>query len=227
MKKWLVILVMLFISAGVFAQEHYNSSGKKGNTSYKPNQKEKGFNTDKLIFGGGIGGGMGSGSVAVMVSPIIGYRITDYFSAGVSLGYMYWHQKDYFGVYNTNTSSYDLFNLNAHTFAPGVWTRFVPLDFLFVHLEYEHNLMTFKNYEFGSNNQPNSFREWQSVPCLLVGGGYRQPITDRASFVIYGLYDVLQNIPSNMRTDPSTGTRYSISPYARRLDIRMGVNFGF
>lgn len=227
MKKYIAIILMMLISVGVFAQEQYNSSGKKGNASYKPNQKQKGFNKDRLIFGGGLAGGMGNNNIALMVSPMIGYRITDYFSAGISLGYMYGHQKDYFGVYNTNTSSYDLYNRNAHTFAPGVWTRFVPFDFMFVHVEYEHNIMTFKNYEMGTNNATLSYRDWQNVPCLLIGGGYRQPITDRASLVIYGLYDVLQNIPSNMRTDPSSGNRYSISPYARRLDIRMGLNFGF
>src|SRR5690606_5541534 len=99
-------------------------------------------------------------------------RLTDYFSVGVSLGYMYFHVKDYFGVYNTSIANFDLYNLNAHSFAPGVWTRFVPLDFLFVHLEYEHNMSTFKEYELGQGNTTHSFRQWQTASCLLVGGGF-------------------------------------------------------
>jgi hypothetical protein len=49
------------------------------------------------------------------------------------------------------------------------------------------------------------------VPSMLVGGGIRQPITERVSFVGIILYDVLKD---------------KNSPY-RGIDLRFGVNVGF
>ena len=226
MKKIILsALIGIVCSSAAIAQETYNSSGRGGAAKYKENQQKKGFDINRLIFGGGLGFGMGTGSLSFGISPVVGYRITDNFSAGISLGYQYLRVKDYFPVLNYRTANYDLYNLNANTFSGGVWARYVIWQNLFAHVEFENNYSTYKDY-FSDQDGVFSERINQYVPCLLLGGGFRQPISDNASFVIMALYDVLQDIPGNTRVDQQ-GNKYSVSPYANRLDFRVGFNIGF
>jgi hypothetical protein len=118
------------------------------------------------------------------------------------------------------------YNLNNHLFIPGIWTRLVPFGNFFTHFEFENNISTYKYYDIGANMEIYKKRTTESIPCLLLGGGLRQPINENSSFVTYVLYDVLQNIPANKRT-LSNGQVVSRSPYARTIDIRVGLNIGF
>ena len=85
---------------------------------------------------------------------------------------------------------------------------------LFVHAEYEHNFMSFTDYRFdlNGNGTIESYKLKYNSPALLLGLGYRQPVSDNASFVILALYDVIQD---------------KYSPYYRRIDLRIGLNVGF
>lgn len=228
MKRILVALMFCLSAAGTQAQEIYNSSGRAGKANFRENAEKKGFDANKLIFGGGVGFGMGTGIISFGVSPIIGYRITDRFAAGISLGYQYYRVKDFLPAFNRQTAFYDYYNLNQSMFSGGVWARYVVWDNIFLHSEFEYNLTTYNDYP--PNNLPGigyeKTRVSYGVPCLLLGGGYRQPVGEHMSFVIMALYDVLQDIPSNQRTD-NMGRKYSISPYADRLEVRVGVNIGF
>lgn len=227
MKRIILLALTAILALGnVQAQEVYNSSGKRGEAKYKANQQKKGFDVNRLIFGGGLGFGMGNGSISFGISPVVGYRITDNFSAGISLGYQYFRIKDYIPVYNPNSSNYEFYNFNSNMFSGGVWARYVIWQNIFAHVEFENNYTTYKDYYYDQRGV-NSERISQYVPCLLLGGGFRQPIGENASFVVMALYDALQNIPSNTRVDPSNNQRYSISPYANRLDFRVGFNIGF
>jgi hypothetical protein len=51
-----------------------------------------------------------------------------------------------------------------------------------------------------------------NAPSLLIGGGIKQPLTDRVSILFMGLYDVLQD---------------QHSPYKGSLAFRFGVVVGF
>ena len=210
------------------AQQTYRSSGTKSQSTAARDNSKKGFDASRLIYGGGLFGGCGSNVISIGVSPIAGYRITDFWSAGISLGYKYFFYRDYFSVYNYDWQRYEEYNLNNHIFVPGVWTRLRVFRNIFTHFEFENVISTYKAYDIDYNNnfKHYSFRKTESVPCLLVGGGLRQPINEHSSFVMYALYDVLQNIPGNVRTAPN-GTRLSRSPYARTIDIRVGLNIGF
>jgi hypothetical protein len=232
-KKCLLLSVCILIGTmsywgNLHAQQSYRSSS--GNASKKPtsSQQKKGFDIDRLIYGGGMFGGGGNNSIAIGLSPMVGYRITDFWSAGISLGYRYFYTKDYFRLYNNTWQRHDYYNLNQHIFTPGVWTRLRVFKNIFTHFEFENVVTSFKYYEAVPQNnfEHIGYRITDNVPCLLVGGGLRQPLGDNSSFVFYGLYDVLQNV--NMRQDPNNPNRnISRSPYARTLDIRVGVNFGF
>ncbi|HET8574128.1 MAG TPA: hypothetical protein VFL76_09675 [Edaphocola sp.] len=228
MKKIILSLLMVcFLATTLHAQVIYNSSGKKGEAQYKQNAQKEGFDPHKLIFGGGFGFGFGSGSLTLSISPVAGYRFTDRFSAGLRLGYQYNWIKDGQYVINGMSGMVEAKNFNYHIIGPGVWTRFIVWNNIFLHAAYEYNIFTYKSYNT-TYTMPgtSSYRAWDHANSLLLGIGLRQPVSDNASFVLMVGYDVLQNISSNMRTDVY-GQKYSISPYAGTLDVRIGFNIGF
>ena len=199
----------------VKAQENaelvYSSSGKPVNAKNNRNKKT-GFDASRIIFGGGLG--LGFGSVTnVSVAPIVGYRITDNFSAGIGMGYQYVRVKDYYPVYDkNNTVIYKPYTANIYS--PSVWTRYVIWKNIFAHLEYEHNFMSFKEYY---NNYSVTLDILDrtvkyNAPSLLLGGGFRQPVSDRVSIVFMGLYDVIQD---------------KYSPYKGTIAFRFGIVAGF
>jgi long-subunit fatty acid transport protein len=205
----------LIMAIGASAQETYTSSGKRPGT--KRRVQEKGFDPQKLIVGGGLGLGFGD-ITSIAVSPVIGYRFTDKISAGIGLGFQYYRVKDYFLVYNGVSGQQEYFPLKSTFFYPSIWGRYVIYNNIFVHLEAEYDMQKFKAYE--TDSDPNSstyglpvpYNVTFNSPALLVGGGLRQPITDRSSLVIIALYDVIQD---------------KYSPYKNRIDFRIGFNVGF
>ena len=78
---------MVLVGYTASAQEVYTSSGRPANAK-KKEEKQKGFDISRLVVGGGIGLGFGD-ITSISVSPMVGYRITDNFSAGVGFGYQY------------------------------------------------------------------------------------------------------------------------------------------
>lgn len=227
MKKMILAACMSVLFFGVQAQETYNSSGRQGAPRFKENKQVKGFDPHRLIFGGGLSAGFSGGTLILGVSPLAGYRITDRLSAGVRLGYLYNWIKDGQGYINGVTGAVELENVNYHLFSPGIWARFLVWNNIFVHTEFEYNIYSYKSY--ATTYQDPGFtseRLFDKAPSLLLGLGYRQPVSDNASFVIEVYYDVLQDIPANQRTD-IYGNTYSISPYAGRIDFRVGFNIGF
>lgn len=224
--KIFFILGILFGGFHSNAQVIYNSSGKPGEAKYAKNKTIKGFDPNKLIFGGGFTAGAATGIFNIGITPIVGYRITDRFSAGVSLGYQYQWVKDGQQIMDNLTGQYVIKNFNYHRISTGIWSRFIVWNNIFLAAEYEHNFFTYKDY-FYTQTGVGVRRKWDNAPSLLLGGGIRQPITDNASFVIQVFYDALQNIPANQRTDPYSNTQYSISPYANTLGFKVGINIGF
>jgi len=198
----LLALCILLVSVSN-AQQTYNSSGGRSNAQ-KKKKEQKGFDPQKLIFGGGLS--LGLGTVTTLgVSPIIGYRITDRVSAGIGMGYQYMRIKDYYA------SGYDY---KASILYPSAWARCLVFRNFFVQAEFEHDFQTFNNYEFdpGGSGAVVTVKEKYDNNALLLGAGLRQPVTQNSSFVIMGLYDVIQ--------DPN-------SPYLGQIDFRFGFNVGF
>lgn len=229
MSKIALIIVALTFSIVAGAQDRYNSSGKSGKGMSKAHST-KGFDPSRLVYGGNIALGFGT-ITNIYIAPSIGYRISDKFAAGISLGYNYFRQKngDYSVNINTQEVKYTAFTQSIYT--GGVWARYVIIPNLMVQTEFEANNISYYNYNkppiVDANGWQRTAKSRMTIPSLLVGGGLRQPIGENASMYIMAMYDVLQNIPSNMRTDANTGERYSISPYARRIDFRIGYTIGF
>lgn len=214
MKKIIFTLLVSTLAFSTYAQEIYSSSGKPLNENNKTTdeEEEKGFNPNNMIFGGGFVLGAGGGVTNIGISPIIGYRFTERLSAGIGLGYQYLSVKNY-DAYIDNTGASRSYTLKTSIYSGSIWSRFVVWQNVFLHVEPE---MIFWNrvnnvYYDAVANKVVEDKKNLFVPRLLLGGGLRQPISDRVSFVATALYDVIQ--------DPN-------SPY-NGFDIRFGVVAGF
>lgn len=217
-RSLLTILTVAALAISANAQDVYSSSGQPLNRNKSNVKSDKLIDPQRIVFGGWGNFGIGSGVTNIGITPVLGYRITDGFSAGIGFGYQYLRVKDYFQVpveiLPTGESVWGFKNLNAHFYAPSVWMRHIIWNNIFAHVEYEHNITSYKKYEANVLSDPpfDETNVTESVPCLLVGAGIRQPLGARASIVFMLLYDVLQ--------DPQ-------SPYYQTFAIRAGVNFGF
>lgn len=180
MKRVLLFLYLLLCSGIGFSQseEDISDAGLK----------------DRIYFGGNLGLQFGT-ITNIEVSPLVGYRFTNDFSAGMGITYIYFKQKIAgFDDFETNIYGYRFFarhNLQEQFYATA---------------EYENLSLEFRN-----SNDFSVRREW--VPGAFVGGGYFQPIGRRAGFNIAVLYNVLydaQKSPYN-------------SPWVFRLGLTAGL----
>jgi hypothetical protein len=228
MKK--IFLLVLLCTGFLYAQaqEVYNSSGKAGQARYKQNQQKKGFDFSRMVFGGGLGLTFGT-ITNIYVAPSVGYRITDNFAAGITVGYNYYRDKEAFYTYNINTNQSMYRPLSQSVYSGSVWGRYMIIPNIIVQAEFEMNSLSFYNSEHGYHADKDGWmmpgKERVMVPCLLLGGGYRQPIGEYSSLFIMAMYDVFQDLPGNTRTDQNG--KYSLSPYADRIDFRVGFSIGF
>ena len=203
------LLLGLCLQAG--AQEVYNSSGAR-NARPKP-QKEGGFDPQRLIFGGSLWVTF-SGYTSVYVAPVIGYRLSDRFAGGLGVAYEYLHDNDALIATSPITGQTNWYDYNASLLAPSIWGRAMLFQNLFAHTEFEYNFVSYTDVRFDPNGSGNieNYKVKYQFPAMLVGGGYRQPITDNSSMYMMALYDVIQ--------DPR-------SMYYRTIDFRIGFNVGF
>lgn len=211
------LLGIIFTTTVVAQEKVYSSSGKPLNKSEKNVKSDKLIDPSRLIVGGWGMFGIGSGFTNVGITPILGYRITDNFSAGIGFGYQYLRIKEYNTVViDPNTGAEEFRPLNAHIYSPSIWARHIIWNNIFAHVEFEQNILSQTTYtnDFTQYGTYPIIKDKQSlsVPCLLVGGGLRQPLGDRSSMIFMLLYDVLQD---------------ANSPYRNTVAIRIGFNYGF
>lgn len=130
---------------------------------------------DHLFYGGGLGAQFGNYTL-INLSPMIGYRITDRWAAGIGSTYNY---------ININTANY---NYEGHVYGGSVFSRFFIIDNFFAHSEYE--LL---------NGNWSGTQERFNVPSWFVGGGYLYPIGDKAGLGVTALYNLLPSTYSPYR----------------------------
>jgi hypothetical protein len=216
MKYILIAVAFCFSVSTISAQEVYSSSGKPL-TQVKKDRERKakphGFEPNRIVFGGGFGLGIGA-VTNISVSPIIGYRFTDKFTAGIGLGYQYIRAKEGAVVYDPSTAEQIYKPVTATCYFPSVWARYTIWRNIFAHAEYQHNFLTIKDYynDFSNNSAIVKRTSTVNEPTLWLGAGIKQPISERVSFVIIGLYDVIPD-------------KYNL--YNGPIDIRFGINAGF
>ena len=152
---------------------------------------------DKFYAGGGIGSEgivFSTFNIRVSANGQLGYKITDQLSTGVNLRYIY--------------DQYRLQNITLNHIGAGVFTRYIITRNIFTQAEYER--MTYQVAI--ANDLSNTTRI--GFNSLFVGGGYYQPLSRNASFVLTGFYNLLYGDGSN-------------SQYNSPFLIRAGFNVGF
>lgn len=154
--------VFLFCASNAFGQDYTEESGQKENL--KPETEKKGFDKSRLIFGGDAAVSFGTQQTVIGASPILGYRLTDKYSAGIGGTYYYFKWGPWVSsIYGAN-----------------IWNRYLVMDNLFLQAEY--HLMNVPGL-FEADSRAN-------IQMLYVGGGYRMRLGDRVSGIITVLYDV-------------------------------------
>lgn len=214
MKRIFFACILSVVSLSVFAQgEVYSSSGKPIKKDRRT-EREKGFDPTRLVFGGGLVFNIGGGVTDLGISPILGYKITDKFSAGIGLGYEYFKIKNFYEVSNPNNGLLEYYPFKVSVYTGSVWARYLIWNNIFAQVEPQ--MIVFKSsvpsYDYSLVPAPLVKKsEGFNVPRLLVGGGVRQPLGGRTALVVTLLYDVIRD-----KNSPYNG-----------LDVRFGFNVGF
>ena len=202
MKHIVAILVLLAVAGAATAQDVYMSSG---HTGFHKKTKKKGYDPANLIVGGGLNAGFGGGTTEVGVSPIIGYKFTKQFSAGVGIGYQFYRTPSY--VDNANNTQY----ISENMVYPSLWGRFFVYRNIYVTGVFEYDDIYLSGNALDNYGMPYFEKENVQVPCMLFGVGFKQPMGGRVSAVLEALYDVLQ-LPN--------------SPYLGQPVVRIGFVAG-
>lgn len=206
MKNVFLILIVSFLSIKMNAQNTYSSSGRR--IPPKP-VKKTGFDRDKLVLGGDFRISLGA-QIGVGIAPIVGYKITDNFFAGVRVGYSFDRAIiDYNNLPAGSTNNVFKFN----SYSGSIWARYLLWESIFLQTELEYDIFdTYYQSDITGLYEPKSIES----PSVLLGVGFRQPISDRVSFNTTILYDVL-NAPYSY---------YQLSGKGG-FDFRIGVLVGF
>ena len=133
---------------------------------------------EKVYFGGNIGLQFGNQTL-VNVNPIVGYRITEKLSAGISATYIYYHYTDPY--YNVDFTS--------NIYGGSIFTRYFVMENIFTHVEGEILNLEVLNYFLNKYVRENVFG-------FYVGGGLRQPMGERSSLNIMLLYNLNEDVNS-------------------------------
>ncbi len=197
MKNLLFILLLALGTTAAHGQEVYNSSGK---ANYKNKKKQKGYDPDKLVLGGGMNLGIGGGYANIGVSPIVGYRLTKNFSAGIGLGYQYQRSPDL---------QDNKYFTSMNILYPNFWVRNFVYRNIFIGATYEYDIIRVKAPRDQFRNLNQTIYNANNH-CLLIGVGMRMPIAGRVSFYGELFYDVLQGQYSPYPSG-SPGLRFGIA----------------
>ena len=170
--------------------------------TYALSAQRKNSWTDRSIFGGNLGLQFGS-MTEIDISPIMGYRITDDFNAGVGVTYMYYRNRDYTVI---SAGTYSTYDINTSIYGFNSYAQYTVFKDIYAHVEYE--ALNLEEKYFKNNITPDDDGRFWSHG-VYVGGGYRFPIGERASFNVTVLYNLNEDMNS---------------PYSNPV-VRFGFNF--
>lgn len=175
----------IFFLATLFSLIIFFANAQESVSGLKP------LDIHRFYLGGNGGLNFGTETL-IQVEPELGYKITDRWSAGFGVSYLYYNNK------------YD--NYKTSAYGGKIFTRFFITENIFAQAEYG-----FTNFEALIDNGHAYDLTRINIPFLLVGGGFRQPISGSASLLLEAYYDLDYSI-------------YSPHPYP--WVIRGGIVFG-
>ncbi|MEO5572444.1 MAG: hypothetical protein ABIS37_16055 [Bacteroidia bacterium] len=155
---------------------------------------------DRVYFGGGLALQFGDQTI-VQVSPIMAYKVTEKFHAGVGATYIYYDYKQY---YYDNNGILQSYKYTSSVYGGSLFGKYFVFNELFLYGEY--GILNLEVYD------PFSYiAKRQNIHSMLVGGGYLQMVGRSVGMEILVLYDVIDDVNS---------------PYSNPV-IRFGVVAGF
>jgi len=123
---------------------------------------------DRWYFGGGVGASFGDVDY-VSINPLVGYSFTPKLSAGASIFYVYRDDSRYDPDLSTNDYGGDLF-LRYRITQP-------------VYLQAQYSYWNYEVLQVSGTTIRDSYNAY------LAGGGFVQPLGNRAAFYVSFLYD--------------------------------------
>lgn len=162
-------------------------------------EPKKGFDPEKLFFGGNFGLGFGSNQTNITISPQAGYRFNDFLAAGAGINFIYVSYK-YDWLNPAYKENFGVAGLN-------IFGRVYPIRFIFAQVQPELNYVWGKRkYDGGPQIKIDS----KFVPSLLGGAGAAIPMGQRGAMLIMIQYDLLQR---------------PLNPYGEDPFLTIGFNF--
>lgn len=171
MKKLLTLLLSAVLLTGFTRLQAQDFGPAKPKPSEEKKEDGPFWSWSKVYWGGGFGLGFTQYETLVDLSPLVGYKITPKFSAGVGIVYNYYQNRFY-------TPS-----LTLNIYGGTLFTRFLITDFLFAHAEYQPLNGPWRHPD------PHRFM----IHNVWVGGGLRQAAGSNASFMLMALWNVNEN----------------------------------
>jgi hypothetical protein len=143
MKRTMLAVILFSLTLAANAQDE--EEAEKG-----------GFKKENLFTGGNVIVSFYTGGTVLGASPHLGYSISKWLDAGVSLNYIY-------------TGETDRFNnkFRQSSFGPGTFVRIFPIQLFFLQAQYEHNFQHVKYIPQGGG----SYKIKDDVNSLLLGAG--------------------------------------------------------
>lgn len=168
-------------------------------------QEPKQSFADKLFFGGNLGLQFGN-TTYIDVSPLVGYKVTEKFHAGLGATYIYESSKIRF-------TSGPTFRYETSHYGGRLFGRYYVWENLFAHAEYEYLNLGYPDplYDPVTGQIEKIGITRQNINSIFIGGGYAQPIGPNAAFLIMALWNVNEGV---------------YSPYVNPL-FRFGIVAGF
>lgn len=179
--KIIITIIGLFLLTGFTHAQPLND--------FSPQPPGAGIGS-RIWVGGNLGLQFGTVTL-IQVNPLVGYRLTPKLTLGVTGNYIYLRDNTFSQRYSTEI------------YGGGLFGRYFITDDLYAHTE----------YEILSLETPNAYGSGlyrTNVTSVLVGGGYRQWISDRAGIDLMLLWNVNQS---------------RLSPYSNPI-IRVGFIMG-
>ncbi len=201
LKLFLLVLSLSAFSTSALAQDQdWDEETEEMEDTQTPEREKKARDPawDRVFWGGNATANFGNLNSFVYLSPRVGYRITDQFSAGVGLTYMYrsFNARNAFlnaGIGNISTSLY----------GGNIFGRLNVTEQLFAQTEFE--ALSVENFDTFDIPDDRAL-----VPSFFVGGGYSFRLGKRSFLNTMVLYNLLYTNTQN-------------NPYSSPIDFRVGI----
>lgn len=194
--KLILTFILLTASIAVFSQQNES----------QPDELKGKFRQENIFVGSSLNLALANRSFNVGINPEIGYSITRWLDAGVTLNLNYFSQ---------NASEFSSIRFRNFNYGAGSFLRIWPVNFLHLQVQPEYNWISSSQKDVLTGQ---SYNYKYNAGSLLVGIGYgSHNVGSHYSYVTL-MIDVLQNVNSPYRdqyNDPLPVFRAGYGVYLR------------